>query len=42
MMFKEILPSYLLYNAKLNSKAATPPPTMLTFFWEECSMKLSI
>ena len=32
MIFKEILPLYLLYNAKLNSKAATPPPTMLIFF----------
>ena len=39
---KEIFPSYLLYNAKLNSKAATPPPTMLTFLCEECSMILSI
>ena len=32
MIFSETLPLYLLYNAKLNSKAATPPPTILIFF----------
>ena len=42
MISREMLSLYRLYNAKLNSKAATPPPIILIFRLADFSIRLSI